>query len=738
MKKITLLIASFALVFGAYAQTNSSCSTCDVAPNLAKTTSNYDKALWDIQLDVDPVAAFSPNTGLAGIAWTGTEFWVTKWANNVIYTANASGVMTGNFTIAGVTGARSITTDGTDMYIGTATNKIYKINKTTKTLTSTITTSVTSCRYVTYVPTLNSNAGGFMVGEYASAITAVSMTGTTLSTIAPGTHTLTGIYGLAYDPYSTGGPFLWAFDQGGNGADIVQLTMAGVPTGQVHDATIDLQGGNTGVAGGLFICNNLVSGKNSMIGMNQGASLFSYELADPPTIDAKMDAISNANYIAAGNVTIAGTIRNNGSTPITSMNISWNSGSGPNPQTFTVNVAPFQTYNFSHGTQLAAVAGNTYNITVTVTVAGDAITTNNSLTTSVTALTQIPSKKVVGEEKTGTWCQWCPRGAVGLAYMEAQANFIGIAVHNNDPMAIAAYDGNIGTYIPGGYPGGGVDRVLVGDPNPTSFLTMHNQRKNTIVPCDVKNIVAYLNTTTNQISVSAQSEWYGTIPGNYRLSCVLVEDDFNSSNQSNAYAGGGNGTMAFPAGKNNSYDFGGVSSPSSVPSTAFLGYDHVAKSLSGNSILGQAGSLPASPVPAGVHSYTFANVPSSVISNPAKAHAVVMVINTTTGEILNAEIAPLSVGNSVNDLAAAQYALNVYPNPTNAVSTISFNLPEANLVTMDVYNTMGSLVYTSGSINMNQGKQNLSFNGTELTNGIYFINLTIGNELITKKVSLLK
>ena len=322
--------------------------------------------------------------------------------------------------------------------------------------------------------------------------------------------------------------------------------------------------------------------------------------------------------------------------------------------------------------------------------------------------------------------------------MEAQADFIGIAVHNGDAMTISSYDGAIGTYIPGGYPGGGVDRVLDGDPNATSFLSMHNQRKNTIVPCDVKNIVATLNTSTNQISVSAQSEWYGTIPGNYRLSCVLVEDDFNSTNQTNYYAGGGNGSMAFPTGKNNSYDFGGTSSPSSVPSTAFLGYDHVAKSLSGNSILGQAGSLPASPVPMGVHSYTFANVPSSVISNVAKAHAIVMVVNATTGEILNAEKSTISVINSTDDLAAAQYALNVYPNPTNSVSTISFNLPEANLVTMDVYNTMGSLVYTSGTTNMSQGKQNLSFNGTELPNGIYFVNLTIGNELITKKVSLLK
>ena len=312
MKRISLLAASLALTIGGFAQTSSNCSTCEEAPNLIKTNQNYDKALWDIQLDVNPTTAFSPATGLAGAAWTGTEMWVTKWANNALYTANASGVMTGTFTVPGVTGARSITTDGTDMYIGTAATQIYRVHKTTKALLGTINTSVPNCRYVCYDPTLNSNAGGFWVGQYATAITAVSMTGATLSTIAPGTHGLTGIYGLAYDPYSTGGPFLWAFDQGGNGADIVQLTMTGTPTGLVHDATLDLQGGNAGIAGGLFICNNFVTGKNSMIGMCQGASLFSYDLADPLAIDVKMDALTVGQYAAAGNVNITGTIRNTG------------------------------------------------------------------------------------------------------------------------------------------------------------------------------------------------------------------------------------------------------------------------------------------------------------------------------------------------------------------------------------------------------------------------------------------
>ena len=145
---------------------------------------NVQAQLWNIQLDVNPTTVFAPATGLSGVGWTGSEFWVSKWADNKIYTADASGNMTGNFTIPGITGTRSITTDGVYMYIGTAATVIYQVNPTTKTLMSTINTSVPACRYLTFDPGLDNGNGGFWTGAYASDITAVNMTGQTLSIIS--------------------------------------------------------------------------------------------------------------------------------------------------------------------------------------------------------------------------------------------------------------------------------------------------------------------------------------------------------------------------------------------------------------------------------------------------------------------------------------------------------------------------------------------------------------------------
>lgn len=460
--------------------------------------------------------------------------------------------------------------------------------------------------------------------------------------------------------------------------------------------------------------------------------------------DLEMTALTVSKYGTGGNINITGTITNRGSNSVNSYDIVYTANGGtPVVASMTNTIAPGATYNFSHSTPLTTVAGTLYDLVVYTDLSGDGNNLNDTLIGSHTALTSVPTKINVGEEKTGTWCGWCPRGAVGLAVMEAQSDFIGIAVHNNDPMVVSAYDGNIGTYIPGGYPGGGVDRVLEGDPNGSSFLAMHNQRKSAVVPCDVKNIVATVN--GGNISISADAEFYGTVKGDYRLSCVIVEDDVASSNQTNYYGSGGSGgpggandnggPMAFPAGINNGFDFYGAAT--SVPSSSFLGYDHVARSLSSNNILGTPASLPAGTVTTGVHSFTFPNVPTSTVNNINKAHAVVMVIDASTGEILNANKG--NIGSvSVNDIDTDNFELDIFPNPTKDITNITFNLTSNENVLLEVYNATGSIVYTENAGVLSSGNHKLTFNGNELNSGFYFINLTIGDKVVSKKVSLLK
>ncbi len=451
-----------------------------------------------------------------------------------------------------------------------------------------------------------------------------------------------------------------------------------------------------------------------------------------PANEIKLLSCDVLPYIAAGNATIKGTIKNLGSSPITSFSANWNTGTGPQSATFNgLNIASNGTYQFSHTTPLAAVAGTNYTINVDVTLAGDANLTNNSAQSTTATLTQIPARTVVGEERTGTWCGWCPRGAVGLAGMEATSSFIGIAVHNSDPMTISAYDGNIATWIPSSFPQGGVDRVISG--NPANFNSMHAGRVNDLTPCDF-SAITFTNNGTN-ITVSADAEFYGTIAGNYRLSLVMVEDDYIGGttaawNQVNYYDGGGNGLMTDPV---TGFEWSTAGDP--VNPTDFGGYDHVARTLSTGSILGDVGSLPASPVPLGTHSYTFAPVPVNTFNDLRKVHAVVMIVNAATGEIMNAGKSSSIATVSLSELdQVSDYS--VFPNPSAGKVNITFNLLNEANVSVQLTDALGNVVYTEEASAMPAGEHAASFNGTNLASGMYFVNLNVNGQIITKRLTI--
>jgi hypothetical protein len=253
-------------------------------------------AQWTIQLDVNATAPTS-SVGMAGAQFvknaqiTAGEFWTSKWASDTMLIWSAAGAFQQKLTIAGLTGVRSLAFDGTYLYAGNNTTTIYRIDPVTKLLAPPHINSgsANAVRHCSYDPTLDGGAGGFWVGNFATDVDAISMTGTVLSSIPSAAHGLVGMYGSAYDGFTAGGPYLWVFDQSGtNTSQIERITLAtGATYGLAsHDVFMDFSGTNSltsGLAGGLFITDQLVGGQFSLGGMIQGTPnnvLFSYELAD--------------------------------------------------------------------------------------------------------------------------------------------------------------------------------------------------------------------------------------------------------------------------------------------------------------------------------------------------------------------------------------------------------------------------------------------------------------------------
>jgi hypothetical protein len=80
-----------------------------------------------------------------------------------------------------------------------------------------------------------------------------------------------------------------------------------------------------------------------------------------------------------------------------------------------------------------------------------------------------------------------------------------------------------------------------------------------------------------------------------------------------------------------------------------------------------------------------------------------------------------------------------YPNPFNPVTAISYALPEAAQVELNVYNLNGQLVKSLVNGKMDKGVHKAEFNGADLTSGMYIYNLKVdGKSVQSKKMMLLK
>ena len=86
------------------------------------------------------------------------------------------------------------------------------------------------------------------------------------------------------------------------------------------------------------------------------------------------------------------------------------------------------------------------------------------------------------------------------------------------------------------------------------------------------------------------------------------------------------------------------------------------------------------------------------------------------------------------DEIAAQFDLNVYPNPFTSNAVVAFELKNDANVSINVTDITGRTVATVDSQMYTSGAHTVSVNGTDLNAGIYNCTITIGNNVITKTI----
>jgi len=79
-----------------------------------------------------------------------------------------------------------------------------------------------------------------------------------------------------------------------------------------------------------------------------------------------------------------------------------------------------------------------------------------------------------------------------------------------------------------------------------------------------------------------------------------------------------------------------------------------------------------------------------------------------------------------------------YPNPFNPTTEISFSLPEATNVKLEIFNIMGQKVATVANRHFVAGNHTIEWNDSQVASGVYFYRLDAGDYSATRKMILLK
>ncbi len=90
------------------------------------------------------------------------------------------------------------------------------------------------------------------------------------------------------------------------------------------------------------------------------------------------------------------------------------------------------------------------------------------------------------------------------------------------------------------------------------------------------------------------------------------------------------------------------------------------------------------------------------------------------------------------EIARSYHMSQSYPNPFNPVTKINYTLPQAVFVTIKVYNLLGEVIATLVDEEKPVGKYEVTFNGSNLSSGIYIYKMQAGRFSDAKKFILMK
>lgn len=107
--------------------------------------------------------------------------------------------------------------------------------------------------------------------------------------------------------------------------------------------------------------------------------------------------------------------------------------------------------------------------------------------------------------------------------------------------------------------------------------------------------------------------------------------------------------------------------------------------------------------------------------------------------ILVAGLLSFSNGDCLVIILPLEYSVECnYPNPFNANTIISNQMPVSGRVKLDVFNILGQRVATLLNGYNEAGYHKVTWDASDYSSGIYFYKLSVSDRVFTKRMTLLK
>ena len=323
---------------------------------------------------------------------------------------------------------------------------------------------------------------------------------------------------------------------------------------------------------------------------------------------------------------------------------------------------------------------------------------------------QVERDMVILEIATGTWCYYCPGSSMGADDLIANGHNVAVIEYHQylgfESYANIYSDARFNYYEMSGCPTAVFDGIILlaaGDPSYSlyeDYLPRYNVRNavpssfnidlsgeeigldyavsvtaNKVAPTSSTNIVLHLVLTESQIA----EEWQGQTELNF-VERLMIPDQYGTA-------------LDFSTGDTQTVNLGFTLDPgwasSNCELVAFIQDNNSKEILQGTKV------------------------------------------NLT-------EMEALEVEKFTNTIPEFFHLYQNYPNPFNASTTIQYELKENSAITLSIFNIHGKEIDMIVNDYQQAGEHSITWNGQYVPSGIYFIRLSSGEIVQTRKAVLLK